>query len=225
MDGRPLSVESGWDDVCWQTDDDADYLEIEAQLTDGWRLQRQIFLAHRDRFVLLADALLGEQPAALQYRSSLPVGADVEFEPAPETTEGFLVAGKRRALVLPLALPEWQSAVRGEKLAATPAGLELRVAVRGRSLFAPLFIDLDRRRIDRPATWRQLTVGENSSRVPRDFAAGFRVQRGRQQWLFYRSLIAGGVRSVLGQQLTREFMAGRFQRSGCVHTLLEIEMA
>ena len=41
-DGRPLTIDSHWEEVCWVSDEDADYVEIEAQLTDGFRLQRQI---------------------------------------------------------------------------------------------------------------------------------------------------------------------------------------
>ncbi len=224
-------MESTWDEVCWFSDDDVDYLEIEAQLTDGLRVQRQILLAREDRFLFLADAVLCGTAAPLEYSGVLPLAGWVGWDPAAETCESFLTVGKPRAgivpraLVLPLALPEWRSAARSGSLARTAAGMELRQAVHGRSLFAPLFIDLDRRRIRKPFTWRRLTVGEALKAQPNDVAVGYRVEIAKQQWLFYRSLIAGGVRSVLGQQLAREFMVARFKRSGDAARLLEIEMA
>ena len=48
--------------------------------------------------------------------------------------------------------------------------------------------------------------------VPRDVAVGFRAQSGDDQWLVYRSLGPAGNRAVLGQNISSEFYAGRFQR-------------
>ncbi len=90
-------------------------------------------------------------------------------------------------------------------------------------MFAPLFIDLAPRRRGKPFTWRQLTVGENRAGQGRDVAVSFRVQVGTRQWLVYRSLSANRSRSVLGQNLNSDFMAGRFDRSGEVETIVEIE--
>ena len=39
-----------------------------------FRVQRSLLLARRDRFALLADAVLGKQPGKLEYRSCLPLG-------------------------------------------------------------------------------------------------------------------------------------------------------
>jgi hypothetical protein len=231
IDGRAAQLESGWDEVSWHSDDDIDYLEIEAQLTGGLRVQRQILLARDDRFLFLADAMLYGAAASLEYSGVLPLEDSVGWDPAAETCESFLTVGKSqagslpRALVLPLALPEWRSASRCGNLAQTASGMELREKAHGRSLLAPLFIDLDRGRLRKPFTWRQLTVAESLKAQPSDVAVGYRVEIAKQQWLFYRSLISGGVRSVLGQQLAREFMVARFKRSGDAERLLEIEMA
>ena len=64
-------------------------------------------LARQERFLLLADAVLGERSGALDYRGTLPLAPGVSWRGAKETREGILV-GRRRALVLPLALPEWR---------------------------------------------------------------------------------------------------------------------
>lgn len=235
--GRPLEQESDWEQVCWYSDADVDYLEIEARFQDEVRVQRQILLARHDRFLLLADAVLtratqrdaASEPAEIDYAALLPLASSMAWDAQPETTEVLLKtaepAAKQRARVLPLALPEWRSALVAGQLVRTPAGMQLRDKARARTLLAPLFFDLDRRRLIKPYTWRQLTVAESLKALPKDAAAGYRVEIGKQQWLFYRSLLPGGVRSVLGQQTTREFFAARFKRgSGEAEHLLEIEM-
>jgi hypothetical protein len=47
--------------------------------------------------------------------------------------------------------------------------------------------------VKRPLTWRRITVAENLALVPREVAAAYRVQVGREQWLFYRSLAAAAT--------------------------------
>lgn len=90
-------------------------------------------------------------------------------------------------------------------------------------MFAPLFVDLNRKRLDKPLTWRQLTVGQLREIVPHDVAVGYRVQVGKAQWLMYRSLAPAAIRTVLGQNLMHEFLVGRFHADGHAATLLEIE--
>ena len=43
IDGQPLAVESDWEEMCWFTDDEVDYLELEAHLAGGWSIQRSAF--------------------------------------------------------------------------------------------------------------------------------------------------------------------------------------
>ncbi len=108
VDGMSASPVSDWSNNCWVSDEDVDYLELEIELVEGFRLQRHIVMARKDRFLLLADAVLGPRRAALDYRSALPLGSQVAFKPARKSTEGALVGRKDRALVVPLALPEWR---------------------------------------------------------------------------------------------------------------------
>ncbi len=228
LDGELLEPTSPWKNVCWVSDDDADYLELEQKLSGGARVQRHVLLAREDRFLFVADAVLCKRPAAIVYRGMTPLTQGVRFAAADETHEGFLTspAGHRRhALVLPLALPEWRSAgPRGEGLAVQDGTLELRQsAIASRALFAGLFIDLALRRIARPATWRRLTVAEDRRIVPGHLAVGYRVQVGARQWLFYRSLGRRGSRTLLGHHLVTEFLAARFNRAGRVEPIMEIE--
>jgi len=222
-DGLPAEQVSNWEEVCWVSDDDVDYVEIECRLTGDLRVQRQILLAKQQQFLFLADAVLGPHVAALEHTSTFPLTDETAFDPANETREGRLTTGKPRALVMPLALPEWRSDVRAGALAVSPRGLELRQHGQRQCLFSPLFIDFDAKRSSKPATWRQLTVAEARVNQPADVAVGFRVQVGKTQWVIYRSLARQAVRTVLGQNLSTEFLIGRFRSTGDVDTLLEIE--
>ena len=131
--GRPLAASSDWESICWHSDADVDYLELQIELDEGVILQRHLVLAREDRFLLLADAVLGPGPGGLEYRGlkyrgTVPLAAAVEFRPAQDTREGLLAdgtgstgfsrnprppkggttSGKSLAKVLPIALPEWR---------------------------------------------------------------------------------------------------------------------
>jgi len=223
LDGRRLEPASEWSEVCWLSDRDIDYLELELELSDGITVQRHIALAREDRFAFLADAVVGGPPQAIEYRGLLPLGGAVEFRAANKTREGLLAAKKPAALVLPLALPEWRIDPRGGTLDTSDGSLELRQSAHAAALWAPLFIDLAPRRFRRPLTWRQLTVAENLRVQPPDVAVGYRLQVGKQQWLIYRSLAAKDNRTLLGHNLVSELLIARFRKDGEVETLVEIE--
>ena len=223
VDGRPATPESDWEQLCWVSDDDVDFLELEIEFSGGLRVQRQMLLAREDHLLLLADAVLGSRPQRLEYRGCLPLCPAVSFKPADQAREGFLIGSKRRALVLPLALPEWRADRRPGRLVQTEKGLELHQSTRARSLYAPLLFDLDRRRMTRPMTWRQLTVAESLVIQPDEVAAGYRAAVGKEQWLIYRSLAKRANRTLLGHNLSTEMLLAQFHGSGEVEPLLEIE--
>jgi hypothetical protein len=225
VNGTRLTPLSRWEQTCWMTDEDVDYLELELSLAADYRVQRHLVYAREDQFVFLADAVLGESAAAVDYRLALPLAEGVSTESVEPTRETALVKeGRRRAMVLPLGLSEWRSERRRGDLCTEGGLLELRQsAANAANLFVPWFIDLAPRRFGQPVTWRQLTVAEDRQIQPDDAAVGYRVQIGNRQWIFYRSLAACGNRTLLGHNLVSEFLAARFSRQGVSETLIEIE--
>jgi hypothetical protein len=223
VDDRPAVPEGDWEQLCWYSDKDVDFLEVQLELGGGLRVQRQALLAREDRFLLLADVVLGVGSSKLDYRGCLPLCPDVRFEAAGESWEGVLAAGKPRALVLPLALPEWRARGQAGGLTRSSTGLELRQTAHARRLYAPLFFLFDRRRMAQRRTWRQLTVAESLIAQPAEVAVGYRVAIGKAQWLLYRSLGEKANRTLLGHNLSTELLVARFRRSGEVEPLLEIE--
>jgi len=224
VDGKLLEPVGTWEECCWFSDDDADYLELSIELSAGARLERQIMLARDELFLLLADNIHDSGGGEVSHRMRLPLEPGVEFQPEEETREGLLTAGKKVARVLPLALPEWRVDPRVGELTVDKGHLQLEQQRSGNHLACPLFIDLKRSRSAKPCTWRQLTVAQDLEIQPHDVAVGYRAQCGKDQWLIYRSLAAKANRTLLGQNLSSECMIGRFLApSGEVDELLEIE--
>jgi hypothetical protein len=221
-DDHSLAPVSHWRTVLRHRDADGDYLELELVLAEQVRLQRHIFLAKRDRIAFLADAVIADQPARLQYQATWQLAKEVRVEPAQENWECYLRSAKRRAVVLPLALPEWRCQTERGQLLAADGAMVLSQTRSGRCLMAPLFVDLKRRRFRRRITWRRLTVAEALSAQNDDVAVAYRVAVGKRQWLIYRALAYCANRTVLGHNLVSEFLLARFYRSGKVKPLIEI---
>ena len=221
-DGAELNPEGEWSVVCWHTDDDVDYIELEKSYGQGHKVQRQFLLLREDYVLYLADAVVGTIPAILHYRSALPISKSKEWHDSDDTTEGFIVGKKRLASALPLALPEWRSAFSPGKLQIVNEKLEFQHEVRGCGYF-PLFIDLKSSRQRKPLTWRRLTVAENLRIVNANEAAGFRVHIDSSQWLIYRSLTEPRNRTLLGQNLSHEFFLANFGADGEATELISVE--
>jgi hypothetical protein len=225
FEGRSLEAEGAWTVSCFESDRKAAFLEIVAPLAGGRQFERQVVVLRRERIVLLADAITGPAsppPADLRYRSVVPLAPALDADVAEETREVCVFDTSTRFMALPLALPEWRTAGRGG-LEASGSGLVLDQQGRGGRLYAPLWIDCDPSRVGRPLTWRQLTVADTRINLPSHQAAGFRVQAGIEQWLLYRALDTPRNRTLLGCNVSCEFLLGRLKKSGEVARTLEIQ--
>ena len=220
VDNKPLQIESEWEELCWLSDKEVDYLELEVRLSGTWKLQRQILLAREDGFALFADVVIGgRRPSKIDYFRPLPLSDELKWSPEDETSEVFIRRKRGLGCMMPLALNEW----RQDRNHGEFDGSGLRQRLVGTGLYAPLFIDLEAKRLRKPRTWRQLTVGDQLHLVRRDEAAGFRVQIGKQQWVIYRSMNGTANRTFLGQNVINEFLVARFLSDGEIETLIEIE--
>jgi hypothetical protein len=225
FEGRALEAEGAWTVSCFESDRKAAFLEIVAPLAGGRQFERQVVVLRRERIVLLADAITGPAsppPADLRYRSVVPLAPGLDADAAEETREVCVFDTATRFMALPLALPEWRTAGRG-RLEASGSGLVLDQEARGGRLYAPLWLDCDPSRVGRPLTWRQLTVADTRINLPPHQAAGFRVQAGIEQWLLYRALDTPRNRTLLGCNVSCEFLLGRLKKGGEVARTLEIQ--
>ena len=135
----------------------------------------------------------------------------------PDVREyAFLRGDRPDALMLPLAAPEWREFASNTTVQTDERSVRVTTRSAGR-IFMPLWFDLRRRRMGRVRTWRRLTVMEQLDPVRPDHAAAFRVQFGMSQWMIYRSLVPGRLRSVLGRHMAHDFLATRFDSADGIH--------
>lgn len=236
VDGIEQQPASDWSEVCEHSDDDVHYLEIDQHWTGGMVLERQIMLVRDDRCLYIADAVLPEDTTDkrtrnIKYASRLPIAASVDTEELADTRELFLQKQSRSsrknpkpqkplALVIPLSASEWRVGPTNASLRQTEDNhLLLSTEGNGR-LCAPIWMDFQKRRFNRPRTWRNLTVAENLRTCKPNEAVGYRVQAGSEQWMIYRSLTESTSRTVLGKHLIADFFSSRFDTGDGGHEVL-----
>jgi hypothetical protein len=223
VDGAPIRIAGEWDQLCWESNKDVDYVELQGRFGADVKVQRQLLLCKEDRLLFIADALLGRRPVAWEHRLEFPLAGPTRFAPEPKTNEGFLVQKGKRFRVFPLALPEWRLGNASGELSSNGDRLVQCFSARGQNTFVPLVIDLVPNRARLDVTWRHLTVAESRRNVRRDEAVSFRLQVGRRQWLVYRSLTPPANRTTLGQNYATEFVFAKFLSDGTTDPLIEIE--
>lgn len=224
FNGERLTPEEDWTCVCWESDSDGDYLELEMKLSQNVCVQRQILLAREDEFLFVADAVMGQESGQFTYQLRTPISLGVQPHHTADSRELYLIGRRRLASVMPLAMPEWQSEpFPGSLTVSDTSELVVDYQPIGRAFFAPLFFDLDPKRISKALTWRRLTVAQDREIQPPEVAVGYRVQSGGDQWLIYRSLTPKTSRTLLGQNVVNEFLIARFEEDGDTTTLIEIE--
>lgn len=225
LGGTVCEPSGPWEEICWESNVDVDYLELEIDLAGGVRLQRQIVLTRRDGCLYLADAVLAARPANLACELAIPFVPSSEFTPAVETREAAVRIGKHRLLLLPLGLREWRTETSYGDLTFEAGHIALRQqAPTADALYVPLCLVYDKKRANRDCTWRRLTVGENLRLVALNEACGYRWQLGNEHWLAYRSLTEERAnRTVLGVNLQTNFLLSRFTTDGDSEPLIEID--
>jgi hypothetical protein len=230
-DGKAIDIDVAWEEVCWFTDDDVDYLELECDLESTCKIQRQIMLIRDEAMVFMADTVLSNTSSRWDLKSRWTLAPDVAFAPEAKTNEGHLVsrAGEENApaapfaLLIPLGMPEWRRGTSDASLECADRSLTLRTAARQKRVYSPLLIALDTTKNAQPYTWRQLTIAEDLNITPAEVAQGQRVQIGGDQWIFYRSLGPCKRRSIMGLHLNTEFYASRFlSDDGSYEALVEV---
>ncbi len=233
-ESEPRPAISDWKENIHVSDENGDYLELSRSF-DGARVERHYFLGREDRFMFTADVIFTDEPEQMwNYRTVLSMPQEVDWYPQTETFDGYLIASRRgsaprpRALLMPLAFPEWKQELddTSEPFCAIhriASGLELTRRMRGSAFCVPLWAHLDPRDMSELHTWRRLTVAENRTKVSEEVAVGYRVQVDNRQWLIYRATGQRGNRSLLGHNLTSEFLLARFSAEHGVQPLVEIE--
>ncbi len=221
--GVPIESKWHWRELFTYSDADVDVLELEVKLPDGCSLQRQFVMARRDEFLYVADTVFAEEEAPLELIGTVPLGPGSWLQPEEETRDACIRGPRRFARVLPLAAPEWRKEPSSMEFDDS-IGFSVRQSAMGQILYCPLFIDLRKRRMRSPLTWRRLTVAQSRRRTPDQEAVAYRIQVGSEQWMVYRSFTRTGNRSALGVNVASEFYLGRFLSDGTPETIIEVEL-
>lgn len=216
-----------WSCVCWHTDADGDYLELQFSIDENRRVERQVFLSRNDHFLLMADCISGAGEEKIDYTARWPLVEYAEVTRHKVTREQVVRLADVEMRAFPLALPEdiVQSTAGSWGLSETSEApsLELKQSSIG-GLYAPVIFEWTPARQNSDADWRTLTITENGPKIKSDRASGHRLRIGNQQLLVYRSLTATDeLRTVLGHHTGHETIIARFNKTGDVKPLLIVE--
>ena len=213
-----------WSCVCWQSDPDADYIELQMRGPGKLRVERIIMLSRKERFLLLADSIAGAPHGPIEYRASLPLADDILVRLDTPTREAQLTMRGFKARVFPLAVAQDRVHSTPHEFTATEERLTLKQVAQGEGLFAPLLLDWHPSRTRADAQWRSLTVTEDGRVITPDIAAGHRLKLGDLQLLVFRSLKnTGESRAVLGHHTHNETVIAKFDKKGDVDPILMVE--
>lgn len=224
-DDNAISGDGEWSCICWHSDEDADYLELQMDLESGYKLERQVLLPRNQHFAFLSDIVTGTETANLEYRSVIPISSGIIGSLREGTHELQLKTKGLSARVFPIGLPQERDFFQSGSLTLDDQNqLVLHQASLGNALYAPLIIDWEPELKRKPADWASLTVSEGGKISARDEASGHRLRIGAHQLLVYRSLKKGeNSRAVLGHNTNYESVIGRFDKNGDVSPLLFVE--
>ncbi len=224
VDGNPLSIIDDPDVLVEYIDGEVAFAEIEWHLDNEVVMQRQIILSLEDKFAWIGDAVTAPVEAEIEYRCQWTLGEGISSVQESETNESYLYDGeKMRGLVIPPALGEWKADRSGGQMSFGEDHFSMELKRKGRSLYAPVFIDLSPKRSLKPRTWRQLTVAENLEIVNQDTAVAYRVHVGKQQFAFYRSMAEPRNRTFFGENVNTEMFLGRLEKNRSMTELVQID--
>lgn len=219
-----IELADEWACVCWQSDPDADYIELQMVGPGKLRVERIVMLSRRQRFLLLADSISGVANERIEYSSQLPLGDNVQTRTDTPTREIQLTMKGLRARAFPLAIPQDRVMSTPHDFTGADGRLTLTQVAQGEGMFAPILLDWDPSRARGAAQWRTLTVTEDSRVIGHDIAAGHRLKINDLQLLIYRSLKnTGHSRAVLGHHTWNETVVAQVGKKGDVEPILMVE--
>lgn len=231
INGTPAPADYTWACTCWFLDEEAAFVELEAQGTAGFRLIRQLLLLRCEHTLMLTDSVRAHESSdAIRYSSTVRSAAGIISEPDDVTRQVTGVGEQISLRGYPLWLPDDRLVSSG--LTTGYGSLmfdrgEWKSSAEGvGGLTVPLVFDWNSRRDAKKADWNRLTVAERRKNLTPREAAGFRLRIGKTQWLMYRSLSNPEVaRTVLGLHTGDETYIGTVSSAGEIEPILLVEMS
>ena len=239
-----------WSCVCWQSDPDADYIELQMAGPGKLRVERLVMLSRKERFLIVADSISGvssvdtSPPSRAENgktqnsprKSSGTTKPRIEYESRLSLCEGMVgscegttregrITGKRlRSRIFPLGIPQDRVNSTPHEFTVEGNDIVLKQIAEGEGLFAPLVFVWHPERTRADATWRMLTVTEDGKVVGPDIAVGYRLKLGDYQLMISRCLKkTGNARACLGHHTRNETVIASFDSNGDVEPILMVE--
>ena len=213
-DGKLLECEPAWENVCWHSEPDVDYCEIEYKFAGGPKVNRHIMLPRQRKFAIISDIVSETSARELQWETRLPLADRVDVRPQPGTREYRLKSDTGTARVFPLILP--QDSGLGTTGAISVAddddtSLAIRHPATQGAVFAPIVIDWSRDNRKFTAEWKKLTT-TTAGQIDPAGSVAYRLQYGDRHLMLFRSLIATKrYRAVIGFQTDSETVLADFK--------------
>ncbi|NQV23966.1 MAG: hypothetical protein HQ518_06320 [Rhodopirellula sp.] len=225
--GDVLELANAWECICWNSDSDGDYLELQLEFEGGPLINRYIYLSRSEQFAIISDIVSGSEPNRIDVATLLPLAEGVTLEDSPNGRDQILKAGSKSIRVFPLSLPQDPGIGTAAKIGLdyhdqVPC-LALSHASESGTMFAPIVLDWAPERQAAATEWRKLTV-TRAGEIDPTGAVAFRLHVGKLHLVLYRSL-AGleRYRTFLGYQAECETVIGKFTKSGIIQELLIVE--
>jgi hypothetical protein len=224
IDGKPVPAAGTWECLCFNSDKDGDYLELQLMAREDVRVERFIYLPRVPGPLVLADAVYAIGAGQVDCTMRLPLVEGQVMEPDRPTRELRVRRGGRTEMrVFPL-LSEQDRILHDPRTVAPVDGTGIQHKGLGRGGFFPVIIDFDASRRTLRAVWRRATVSEHLTVLPSDRAAGYRWKCGDVHWVVYRTLTPGKEgRAVLGLHTRNETVVAKMDSTGRVLPLVAIE--
>lgn len=222
LHGRTVRA-GAWECVCWFSDGDCDYVELQAAGEMELSLVRRVLLSRTGHFLYLVESARAGGAGALNHTLRLPLAAGTTVRADALSREWEVRAGRLPVRVFPLGLE--QEAVRhaAGRMEVTEDALTLTQQSAGPGTICPLLFDWSPSRNSASAEWRRLTVVEEGRVAAPWIAAAFGLRLGKRHWVAYHSLHPGLPRTVLGLHTPDETVFGRFTRRGNIEPIVIVE--
>jgi hypothetical protein len=215
VNGERIGPIEGWTCSCWFCDDEAAFVELEADPSESVHVVRHVMLSMQDRMAVVCESVT--TPFAdneVRLKNCLPLAAN----PLAVTNSITREIALHSDCVSTRVVPGW---LEDDKVHHATGVCEkvdniLVSEAEGQGgAVAPRVLDWHPERQALDADWNRLTVTEGRTVLSAQQAAGFRVRIGKLQMLIYRSLRAGDLpRAVLGLHTMNETVYGRIRKSG-----------
>lgn len=225
IDGQPLEVTPDWDAVCWVSDSDVDYIELQ-WLTDlDIVLCRQVTLIRGNHQLIVADSVSTpkRKQSQIKLESTFPLSTTATVSFDRMSRECGIDDGELKVRCFPSALPMEPTAQATGSLDSSAGRLGIHHAGVG-GVYAPILFDWHPKHRKALADWRNLTVTEDRRRLDTAEASAHRIRLGEDQLLIYRNLSGSKkMRAVLGYHHNHETAIGRFNTDGDFDPLVLVE--